>query len=354
MERRTVLITGVAGRWGRRLARQLVKFPIVRVLGMDVRAPERPVEGVEYIQADLRDPLLVELLRKERVEGILHMVFASGLGKDGTTLSSEQAFQTNVMGTVELLAAANAAGVKQVVLKSSTLVYGAHVDNPLYLAEDAPLRGRTGEPAIGQRYEIEKAVAQFRRNHQDLKIVVLRFPGIIGASGASSLMRYLAQPAPPVLLGFDPLFQVVHEADVVGSILHAMATEADGVFNIAAEGVFSLTQLIRQIGRQPLPVFHPLAYGLSRLPGLRRNAKVLRAVPFELDYLRYPWVADVTKMRQELGYEPRHTAEEAVEAFRSTLRLHRFANIAQLPPVARDGIRAFLNRSGRSAEKEVS
>jgi UDP-glucose 4-epimerase len=230
VERRTVLITGVAGRWGRRLARQLVKFPVVRVLGLDVRAPERPIEGVEYIQADLRNPLLVELLRKEKVEGILHMVFASGLGKDGKKVTAEEAFQTNVMGTLELLAAANAAGVKQVILKSTTLLYGAHVDNPTYLREDAPLRGRDGRPALRQRYEIEQFVADFRRNHA-LKIVVLRFPGIVGASGASSLMRYLGQPTPPMLLGFDPLFQVVHEADVIGSILHAMVTEADGVFN---------------------------------------------------------------------------------------------------------------------------
>lgn len=350
MERRTVLITGVAGRWGRRLARQLVKFPIVRVLGLDIRAAERPIEGVEYIEADLRNPLLVELLRKEKVEGILHMVFASGLSNNGEQLSAEEAFQTNVMGTLELLAAANAAGVKQAILKSTTMVYGALVDNPLYLTEVTPLRGRDGMPNLRQRYEIEKFVADFRRNHE-LKIVVLRFPGIIGASGASSLMHYLGQPVPPTLLGFDPLFQVVHEADVIGAILHAMAAEADGVFNIAADGVMPLTQLIRRVGRQPLPIFHPLAYGLRRIPGIKNNALVEQALPFELDFLRYPWVADTMKMHTELGYEPRHTAEEAVEAFRDTLRLKRYADV--LPGRSKkDGIRTYL-KSRREKEEQL-
>lgn len=349
MERRTVLITGVAGRWGRRLARQLVKFPIVRVIGLDVRPPERPIEGVEYIEADLRNPLLVELLRQEKVEGILHMVFASGLNKDGDTITSEESFQTNVMGTLELLAAANAAGVKQVVLKSTTMIYGARVDNPLYLSEDAPLRGTEGMPQLRQRYEIEKFVADFRRNH-DLKIAVLRFPGIIGASGASSLMRYLGQPAPPVLFGFDPLMQVVHEADVIGSILHAMAAEANGVFNIAADGVMPLSQLLRRVGRVGVPIFHPLAYGLRRLPGVRSARLANQVMPFDLDYIRYTWVADTTKMHAELGYEPRHTAEEAVEAFRATLRLKNYADVVPGRRSRNDGIRAFLK--GRRAQEE--
>ncbi len=348
MERRTVLITGIAGRWGRRLARQLVKFPIIRVLGLDIRAPERPIEGIEYIQADLRNPLLVELLRKEKVEAILHMVFASGLSPESRKLSSEESFQTNVMGTMELVAAANAAGVKQVILKSTTMIYGAFIDNPVYLTEDSPLRARDGMPNLRQRYEIGRFVADFRRNH-DLKIAVLRYPGIIGASGASSLMQYLAQPVPPMLLGFDPLFQVVHEADVIGSLLHALTTEANGVFNIAADGVMPLSQLIRRVGRQPVPVFHPLAYGLRRIPGLKNNPLLDQIMPFELDFLRYPWVVDTTKMREELGYEPKHTAEEAVETFRNTLRLKRYTEV--LPGRSKtDGIRAFLK--GRREEKE--
>lgn len=348
MERRTVLITGVAGRWGRRLARQLVKFPIIRVLGLDVRQPQRPIDGVEYIEADLRNPLLVELLRQEKVEAVLHMVFASGLDGRGEKLSAEDAFQINVMGTLELLAAAHAAGVKQIVLKSTTMIYGATINNALYLTEDAPLRGTDGMPNLRQRFEIEQFVADFRRNHE-LKIAVLRFPGIVGASGASSLMRYLGQPAPPVLFGFDPLMQVVHEADVIGAILHALVTEADGVFNIAADGVLPLSQLIRKVGRQPLPIFHLLAYGLRRLPGMKNNLVATQVMPFELDYLRYSWIADTAKMHNELGYAPRHSADEAVATFRDTLRMGRYHDVS--PGRSRnDGIGSYLK--SRRAEKE--
>ncbi|MCA0351244.1 MAG: NAD-dependent epimerase/dehydratase family protein [Chloroflexi bacterium] len=348
MERRTVLITGAAGRWGRRLARQLAKFPIVRVIGLDITPPERPIDGVEYIQADLRNPLLVELLRTEKVEGILHMVFTSGLSGGRGLLSPEDAFQTNVMGTMEVLAAANAADVKQVVIKSTTMVYGAHVDNPLYLHENAPLRGTDGKPLLRHRYEIERFIADFRRNHA-MNIAVLRFPGIVGASGASSTMRYLGQPTPPTLLGFDPLMQIVHEADVIGSLLHALVAEANGVFNVAADGVMPLSQMIRRVGRQPLPIFHPLAYAAGRFSFVRHNRLANQIMPFELDYLRFPWVADTTAMRGELNYEPRHTAEEALDAFRSSLRLKSYSDL--LPKrKAYDGIQAFLNRRRQEDE----
>lgn len=341
MERRTVLITGVAGRWGRRLARQLAKVPIVRVIGIDIRKPERPVEGVEYIEADLRNPHLVELLRTEKVEGILHMVFASGV--DGKHLTMEDAFQTNVMGTMELLAAANAAEVKQVVIKGTTMVYGANHDNPVYIGEDAPLRGNHGKPYLAQRAEIEKFVASFRPMH-DMKIVVLRFPGIVGASGASSMMRYLGQPAPPMLMGFDPLFQIVHEADVVGSILHAMASEADGVFNIASEGVMPLSQMIRRVGRQAVPIFHPIAYQVTKLPFLKNNKLMSQAMPFEPDYIRYTWVADTAKMHNELGYSPMHTAEEALETYKASLRLRRYSDLIPGRNNKADAVKSKFNR----------
>ena len=343
MDQRTVLITGVAGRWGHRLARQLVKFPIVRVLGLDLRAPERPIDGVEYVQADIRDPLLVELLRTEKVEGILHMVFASGHHPDSQKRSTEEAFQINVMGTMEVLAAAHAAGVKQVVLKSTTMLYGADIKNPLYFHEDAPLTGVTTKPLLRHRYEIEQAVADFRRNHE-LKLAVLRYPGVVGKSGASTFMRYLGQPAPPMLLGFDPLFQVIHEADVVGSMLHAMAQEADGVFNVAADGVMPLSQLIRQVGRQPLPLLHPFAYGLNRVPFLKKSKLMKQFMPFEWEYLRYPWIADTTRMHADLGYTPRYAMEAAVEDFRGTLRLQRYTDV--IPRSIKDtGVRSFLDRS---------
>jgi hypothetical protein len=45
---------------------------------------------------------------------------------------------------------------------------------------------------------------------------------------------------------------------------------------------------------------------------MQRADEVRSYMPIELDYLRYRWVADLTRMREELGFAPRLTAEEAV------------------------------------------
>ena len=47
-------------------------------------------------------------------------------------------------------------------------------------------------------------------------------------------------------------------------------------------------------------------------------------LPIEPDYLRYPWVGDLTRMREELGFVPRYTADETLREFATRLRLGRY------------------------------
>jgi hypothetical protein len=76
-------------------------------------------------------------------------------------------------------------------------------------------------------------------------------------------------------------------------------------------------------GKIPLPVFHLFAYWGTGLMG-GAGKKVYRSFPIELDYLRYAWVADLEKMRNELGFIPRYTAEEALREFAGEQRLSRY------------------------------
>lgn len=352
MAEQTVLVTGAAGRWGSRLVRHLSKRHGYRLIGLDLRDPQQQFEGVRFVRADLTNPQLVELLRTERVDTVVHLVFASGLEPGSPRLSSEEAFQINVMGTHEVLAACYASNVRQVVLKSSTIVYGAQVDNPLYLREQAPLRARrSAMPNLRDRLEIESAVDAFRQRHRRPAIAILRFPGILGPTIRSSLARYLAQPAPPTLLGFDPLYQIIHEDDVVAALAHVVEHGGDGPYNIAADGVLALSQLIRRCGRQPLPVAHPLASWLQRLlPGGRQQV-IRELLPFDADYLRYPWIVDTRRMREELQFEPRYTADETIQAFASALRLRPFADIIER---RRQAARQFQKHEGPDDDDTIA
>ncbi len=132
-KKRIVMVTGVAAYWGARVAAKLIEQPELYVLGLDSKPPAKEIRGLDFVQADIRNPLLSELLKEERVDTLCHLVFEESL------TPSESTLDLNVMGTMKALGACAEAGVRKAVLKSSTLVYGAQPTNSGFLREDHPL-----------------------------------------------------------------------------------------------------------------------------------------------------------------------------------------------------------------------
>lgn len=327
-EQRVVLITGVSGTWGGRLAQRLLAEPGFHVIGLDAEPPEDEIEGLDFVQADVRNPLLAELLRSEGVTILAHMAFLE------TARHSEGAFDFNVMGTMKAVGAAAESGVRQVVWPSSTMVYGAHPDNSAFLKENTTLRGSRSRAANRYRLEIESFLNGFRRQAPEMALAVLRFANVVGPTASSPMNQYLRQPVAPILLGFDPMMQLIHEEDVVEALAHAMLTGADGVFNVAADPPMPLTRILALAGKLPLPVPHPLAY----------RTRLRRLSPFSPSYLRYRWIADVTAMREKLGFEPQYGAVEAVEAVATSQRIARYRPGSEAAAYDEERLRATIER----------
>jgi len=171
-----VLVTGAASLWGQRLAARLAGRDSYRVIGLD-REP-LPADGppLDFVQADVRNPALGALLASEGVRTVCH------LASQESTVPNPAAFDYNVQGTMHLLQACAGAGVAQVVLKSSTAVYGARPSNPAFLTEDAPLYGSRRYGYTRDLLEIESFCNGFRRQAPALAIAVLRFASIVGPS----------------------------------------------------------------------------------------------------------------------------------------------------------------------------
>jgi len=307
-DKQNVLVTGVAKYWGARVAAGLAIEPRYHIIGLDLEQPTEEIKGLDFVQADIRNPLLPELLASEGVDTVCHLAFVE------TARPSKVAFGMNVMGTAKLLSACAEAGVRKVVVKSSTAVYGARPSNSAFLAEDHALRGSQRTGTIRDLVEIEKFCKSFRHQEPDVLLTILRFPSIVGPKVDTPMTRFLREPAAPTLLGFDPLMQLIHEDDVVAALIHAVANDVAGVFNVAAEDVLPLNRIRGLAGKLPVSIFHPLAYWGTGLLG-RAGLRFDRYAPIELDYLRYPWVADLARMHHELGFVPRHTAEESVHEF---------------------------------------
>jgi UDP-glucose 4-epimerase len=124
-------------------------------------------------------------------------------------------------------------------------------------------------------------------------------------------------------MGFDPLMQLIHEDDVVEALVHAVVSDVKGAFNVAAEDVLPLNKIQGLANKSRWAIPHPLAYWARGIPGARLLG-LDRQLPLDPDYLRYSLVADLTRMRNELGFVPRYSAEEALLEFAEQRRLSQY------------------------------
>ena len=322
-EQEVVMVTGVADYWGAQVAARLIEeknsegAPRYHVIGLDSELPGSEIEGLDFIKADIRNPLLMNLIASENVHAVCHLVFRERVRP------SEATFDLNVMGTMKIMGACAEAGVRKIVLKSSMAVYGAHPDNPSFITEEHEIRGSRSYGYTRNWMEIESFCNGFRRQVPEIDLTLLRFSSIVGTKASTPLTQFLHEPLAPVLMGFDPLMQVIHENDVVKALVYAIEHDAPGVYNVAAEGIMPLRRLMTLAAKIPIPVFHPLAYiGADMLGSF--GAPVGRYMPIEAEYLRYPWVGDLSKMRAELGFDPVYTAEEALREFAGEQRMRRY------------------------------
>jgi UDP-glucose 4-epimerase len=143
---------------------------------------------------------------------------------------------------------------------------------------------------------------------------MLRFQPEIGADLDLPLVRYFSLPLVPTQLGFDPRLQLLHADDATGALAAAIANPVAGPVNVAPSGTISLTRALRLAGRPTLPLPHPVADTL--LAGF--SNQLLGAADLHADgvrLLRYGRGCDNRRLREEIGFTPRFTAEQAVRDF---------------------------------------
>ncbi|MCW5849804.1 MAG: NAD-dependent epimerase/dehydratase family protein [Anaerolineae bacterium] len=311
---RVIAITGAAQFWGGWLSRRLSSAGH-HILAIDIRRPDALPDGVEPIEVDLSNPLLTEVFQAHGVQQVLHTDFR------WERRPTEAGFEHNVVGATRLLTAATNAGVRQVVLMSHTLAYGARPDHPAFISENT--RPRATDTGYARHLtEIEDVVYRLRGQPDAPALTVLRFAHIVGPQSPSLMNELLKLWATPTLLGFDPLIQLVHEEDVAAAMEHALLGWADepynGAVNIGAHPPIPLAKLLRAAGVQPIPVLHPLAYLSGRVSGV---GPLEQAQPLGWDTLRYPVVGDLRRMTTEFGFTPTYDTDAILAPLMERARL---------------------------------
>jgi UDP-glucose 4-epimerase len=112
-----------------------------------------------------------------------------------------------------------------------------------------------------------------------------------------------------MVLGFDPLFQFMHEDDAAEAIVTALSTGLRGVYNVAGPQPLPLSVIAEEAGRRPLPLPETVLavlLGRAGLPRLSRGA---------LAHIKYPIVIDAAAFRRDSGFAHRFDELTTVQTF---------------------------------------
>ncbi|HSN99188.1 MAG TPA: NAD-dependent epimerase/dehydratase family protein [Candidatus Nanopelagicales bacterium] len=300
---RPVLITGICGRLGRRLARRLHRER--PVIGIDRREFEGRPKDIEHHRIDIRRKKTQDVFRHERLAAVVHL----GVMHDPRASQAEH-HSWNVAGFQRLLEFVAQYDVPKLVVLSSANVYGPRPDNPQFLTEEAPLLGGASFSEIRDLIEVDMLAQSFFWKHPATETVILRPVHILGAV-RNAPSNYLRLGVIPTLLGFDPMVQVIHQDDVVSAIVQALAPGARGIFNLAGPAPLPLSQLIALTGRSRMAVPHFLMRNV--IQRLWRYRATSFPAP-ELDHIRYVCMVDDQRAQEILGYTHQHGIEETVRA----------------------------------------
>ena len=323
----SVAVTGPTGEIGISAVTALEHNPGVdRIVGMARRPFDPSPLGwtkTTYRQGDILDRQAVDDLVAD-ADVVIHLAFII-FG------SREQSARVNLAGARNVFEATVVAErPSRLVYTSSVAAYGYHAGNPVPLTEDVPPRGSPEHYYSQQKAACEAELAQITQG-SSLEVFVLR-PCIVAGPKAPALANampwrhlpgvvqsttravpLLKTPVP------DPGYplQLVHHDDVGAAIALAATTDAPpGAYNIAGDGEVSLSQVITALGGRPVRVPAVAATAASEV------IAHLPFVPSPLEWLhiaKVSMVMDTTKAKMQLGWKPKYTSAQTLQALAESL-----------------------------------
>jgi nucleoside-diphosphate-sugar epimerase len=306
-------VTGAAHGVGHALAARLAGSDAVsKVVAIDDHRGD--VAGVVWRLADVRDPALAGRLAD--VDVLVHTDVDFSADSDHR---SRRAF--NVRAAQTVLTAAAAGRVARVVLVTSAMVYGARPDNPVPLAEDAPLRADPDGSVAGDLLEIEQLARRSPRVHPGMSVTVARPAALVGPGLETLVTRHFDSARLLTVKGSSPRWQFCHTEDLVSALELAVAGEITGSFAVGCDGWLEPEQTEEISGMRRIELPAGLTFGTAQR--LHRIG-IAPASLNDLRYLVYPWVVDCAALRSA-GWQPAYDNAAVLRALMDARAAHRAA-----------------------------
>jgi UDP-glucose 4-epimerase len=254
---------------------------------------------------DIRKRAAEDVFRKRRPNVVVHMATVAHFAAE-----REERYRINLGGTRAVFEHCRAYGVEHAIFVGRHTYYGAGPESPLYHTEDEPPLALSTFPELADLVAADLYAATALWRYPEMTTSVLRMCYTLGPTGHGTLASFLRGARVPTVLGFDPLFQFMHERDVVRAIFLTLEKRLRGVFNVAGPPPVPLSMIVHETGRKvvPLPEFLFTAMlGRFGLPGL---------APGAVSHIKYPVVIDARAFQAATGFSHEIDEARAMREFR--------------------------------------
>jgi UDP-glucose 4-epimerase len=309
-----IVVTGATGNVGTSVVAALAGDERVReIAGIARRLPRLELPRTTWIAADVVDAPLADLFRG--ADAVIHLAWLIQPSRDESVTHA-----VNVEGSRRVFEAAAAAGVGALVYASSIGAYSPAPDDRV-VDETWPTDGTPSSFYGRHKAATERILDGVEAAHPELRVVRLRPALCFKREAASGVRRLFAGPllpsplVRPELIPVLPLpaglrVQAVHSDDVAEAYrLAATEERARGAYNVAADPVLDADELGRALDARPVQV--PVR-AVRAAASLTWRARLQPTPPGWLDMGMGVPLMDAGRIRRELGWAPRHTADEAL------------------------------------------
>lgn len=240
----TLVITGSSSFIGKALIRQCGQQKIDFV-GIDATGEDQP----PFYKADIRSRGVADLI-PQGADAVIHL---AALSRDPDCRGKAyDCFDINVMGTLNLAAAAAAKNVRQFIFASSEWVYDNFVEGE-EKTEDSPINIAN----LTSEYALSKIVSEtnLKQRHQQgfCDVTLLRFGIIYGPrkdnwTAVESLMHAVKTRKEVSVGSLRTARRFIHVSDIASGILASVGLKGCHVINLQGEKLVSLQEVIRIAG----------------------------------------------------------------------------------------------------------
>ena len=324
------LITGGSGYIGTRLVELLARREDTETIVIADVVPPRGgyLPKTQFERVDVRDRGAVRAaLQRADPDVLVHLAFLLNPIHDEGLM-----YDVDVTGTHNVLEAAAEADIRQVLVTTSAVAYGAFPDNPDPITEDWPVRGVARFSYARDKAESDRIVQLWALQHPDVITTIVR-PCIVYGPNVDNYLVRLWSKAPVVVDAgnMDQTTQFVHEDDVVEAISRLLLGRHAGQFNLSGDGLMTRRECAELLDIRVIKLPVALYRALAKLYW---RAHLSEAPAGGIDFEFYPWIVSNEKLKKTLDWTPRYTSRETFEiAMRAQGKLPP-SNALTTPPEA--------------------